>query len=413
MSPPRKCRSFRVLSPEDSWLLQHRCLFLSVLRNCTKTWTINKISLFSTLRGLCLMLPAMLTTSFNGNGSQDLTFWTLTKYVLLLKQRLDGSKRIFKGRQLSWARVEAYDAIECHFRRELWCVSPPLFCHAIWIFHRGVWDSTLHPCSTACSFIYQLVSSILYNLAVTIRMVCSPLRVLYSCSEALDTTIRAYWMADFLPGMQDPLRLTQALQVHYLPNRNIHFQLWMRDLFGVCLSPCYIILFLIVQWKRLWANGWKRGFGSVHICRGRVGPRCATCWPVWDQISSLRPLMNCRFTGKDAEPRPGLSSGHMPNSFSLPFSAFLKTVQNPHGSTYTIFREPSDIRDELVKAIGEVNTERIVKGEATAVTTCGSGMTAGVLWLGLKTLNAPKIGLYDEVCMSFPPFIELTPSSPR
>ncbi|KAE9410819.1 Rhodanese-like protein [Gymnopus androsaceus JB14] len=103
-----------------------------------------------------------------------------------------------------------------------------------------------------------------------------------------------------------------------------------------------------------------------------------------------------RFTGKDAEPRPGLSSGHMPNSFSLPFGAFLKTVQGPQGSTYTVFREPSEIRDELDKAVGAAHAERIVKGEATAVTTCGSGMTAGILWLGLKILNAPKIGLYDE-----------------
>lgn len=31
------------------------------------------------------------------------------------------------------------------------------------------------------------------------------------------------------------------------------------------------------------------------------------------------------------------------------------------------------------------------------------GMTAGILWLGLKILNAPKIGLYDEVC-PFVPF---------
>lgn len=96
----------------------------------------------------------------------------------------------------------------------------------------------------------------------------------------------------------------------------------------------------------------------------------------------------------------------MPNSFSLPFGAFLKTVQGPQGSTYTVFREPSEIRDELDKAVGAAHAERIVKGEATAVTTCGSGMTAGILWLGLKILNAPKIGLYDEV-RPFVPFPRL------
>ncbi|KIK71271.1 hypothetical protein GYMLUDRAFT_33416 [Collybiopsis luxurians FD-317 M1] len=103
-----------------------------------------------------------------------------------------------------------------------------------------------------------------------------------------------------------------------------------------------------------------------------------------------------RFSGNDPEPRPGLSSGHMPNSFSLPFNSFLKTVQGPEGSSYTVFREPSELRDQLEKAVGPRHADRIIKGEATVVTTCGSGMTAGVLWLGLKILNTPKIGLYDE-----------------
>ncbi|KAF9073749.1 Rhodanese-like domain-containing protein [Rhodocollybia butyracea] len=103
-----------------------------------------------------------------------------------------------------------------------------------------------------------------------------------------------------------------------------------------------------------------------------------------------------RFTGQDPEPRPGLSSGHIPNSFSLPFGSFLKIQQGPQGSTYTVFREPSEIHDELKKVVGASHAERIIKGEATAVTTCGSGMTAGVLWLGLKLLGAHKLGLYDE-----------------
>ncbi|KAJ3771546.1 Rhodanese-like domain-containing protein [Lentinula raphanica] len=103
-----------------------------------------------------------------------------------------------------------------------------------------------------------------------------------------------------------------------------------------------------------------------------------------------------RFSGNDPEPRPGLSSGHIPNSFSLPFTSFLKTETGPQGSTYTIFREPSDIRQELIAAVGASHAERIINGESTAVTTCGSGMTAGVVWLGLKLLNVPKLSLYDE-----------------
>jgi hypothetical protein len=42
-----------------------------------------------------------------------------------------------------------------------------------------------------------------------------------------------------------------------------------------------------------------------------------------------------------------------------------------------------------------------LKGERTIITSCGSGMTAGVLWLGLKLLGVRKVGLYDEVSLAY------------
>lgn len=51
----------------------------------------------------------------------------------------------------------------------------------------------------------------------------------------------------------------------------------------------------------------------------------------------------------------------------------------------------------LDATVGRAEVERILKGERPVITSCGSGMTAGVLWLGLQLLGAHKIGLYDEV----------------
>ncbi|KAI0271527.1 thiosulfate sulfurtransferase [Gloeopeniophorella convolvens] len=91
-----------------------------------------------------------------------------------------------------------------------------------------------------------------------------------------------------------------------------------------------------------------------------------------------------RYTGADPEPRPGLSSGHIPHSFSLAFNAFLQTNTVPNSDkTYTTFFPPDQLRRALVA------TERD--------TTCGSGMTAGILWLGLKLVEeSALVSLYDE-----------------
>lgn len=103
-----------------------------------------------------------------------------------------------------------------------------------------------------------------------------------------------------------------------------------------------------------------------------------------------------RFIGMDPEPRPGLSSGHMPNSFSLPFNVFLQKHGSKQGSEYTTFLAPSEIQNVLEATVGSAEVEKILKGERPVITSCGSGMTAGVLWLGLQLLGAQKIGLYDE-----------------
>ncbi|KIY45342.1 Rhodanese-like protein [Fistulina hepatica ATCC 64428] len=102
-----------------------------------------------------------------------------------------------------------------------------------------------------------------------------------------------------------------------------------------------------------------------------------------------------RFLGTNPEPRPGLSSGHMPNSMSLPFNIFLR--KNSYaGGEYTTFLPVPELRKALVEAVGEERTQAILNGSLLVTTSCGSGMTAAVLWLGLKMLGVAEVSLYDE-----------------
>lgn len=124
-------------------------------------------------------------------------------------------------------------------------------------------------------------------------------------------------------------------------------------------------------------------------------------FPFNNQFVQPNPIKIYSYLGTDPEPRPGLSSGHIPHSLSLPFNTFLQTHTSPSSPTpYTTFLSPADIRKALVHAVGPEYAELIIKGEKPIVTSCGSGMTAGILWLGLRLIGVEKIGLYDEVRLS-------------
>jgi len=105
-----------------------------------------------------------------------------------------------------------------------------------------------------------------------------------------------------------------------------------------------------------------------------------------------------RYTGSEPEPRPGLPSGHIPNSFSLPFGAFLRTNTIPGSDkTFSTFLTPDDLRRKLVEAVGPKHAQLILEGKRGVSATCGSGMTAGILWLGLKLMEeSTLVSLYDE-----------------
>lgn len=95
------------------------------------------------------------------------------------------------------------------------------------------------------------------------------------------------------------------------------------------------------------------------------------------QIVDARPAG--RFEGKDAEPRPGLRSGHMPGAKNIPSQALL----NADGT----FKSNDELA-ALFKAAG-INVAKPV------ITTCGSGVTASMLALALAALGQTNAAVYD------------------
>ena len=90
----------------------------------------------------------------------------------------------------------------------------------------------------------------------------------------------------------------------------------------------------------------------------------------------------------------------MPYAFSVPFNTFLQSNTTSSGVKYNTFLPVPAIREALAKAIGEQNLQDVLSGKRSITTSCGSGMTAGILWLGLKLLGIEKPSLYDEVSAS-------------
>ncbi|MEX2167208.1 MAG: 3-mercaptopyruvate sulfurtransferase [Methyloceanibacter sp.] len=86
-----------------------------------------------------------------------------------------------------------------------------------------------------------------------------------------------------------------------------------------------------------------------------------------------------RFSGKAAEPRLGLRSGHIPGAHNVPYAKLLNadgTLKSP--------RELENLFDEA-----GVDLHKPV------VTSCGSGVTASVLALALAELGHRRTAVYD------------------
>ncbi len=85
-----------------------------------------------------------------------------------------------------------------------------------------------------------------------------------------------------------------------------------------------------------------------------------------------------RFAGAAPEPRPGISSGHMAGAFNL-----------PHGRVVADGRLVSP--DEIRAAVADSGLDL----SKPVITSCGSGVSAAILWLALEAIGKRPQALYD------------------
>ncbi|MFO1089718.1 MAG: 3-mercaptopyruvate sulfurtransferase [Hyphomicrobiales bacterium] len=86
-----------------------------------------------------------------------------------------------------------------------------------------------------------------------------------------------------------------------------------------------------------------------------------------------------RFTASEPEPRPGVRGGHIPGAKNVHYASLL----NPDKT----LKSPSEIR-KVFEAAG-------VDLKKPIITSCGSGVTAAILTLGLSMIGHNDNALYD------------------
>ncbi|MFN3274360.1 MAG: 3-mercaptopyruvate sulfurtransferase [Paracoccus sp. (in: a-proteobacteria)] len=86
-----------------------------------------------------------------------------------------------------------------------------------------------------------------------------------------------------------------------------------------------------------------------------------------------------RFRGEAPEPRPGLRAGHIPGSLNLPFGQLLDVDGT--------MKSPDALRAAFAQAGVDLNRP--------VITTCGSGVTAAILFLALERIGHRNHALYD------------------
>lgn len=95
------------------------------------------------------------------------------------------------------------------------------------------------------------------------------------------------------------------------------------------------------------------------------------------QLIDARP--RDRFLGEAPEPRPGLRRGHIPGAKNLPYGEILAADKT--------LLPPSELRQKFTAA--GIDPARSI------VASCGSGVTAAVLALGLYEIGNHTVAIYD------------------
>lgn len=97
-----------------------------------------------------------------------------------------------------------------------------------------------------------------------------------------------------------------------------------------------------------------------------------------DELVIMDARSTARFSGEAAEPRAGMRSGHIPNSFNLPFAEILDTHR---------FKNSQQLADIFSTLQPNKSSEIIF--------TCGSGITACIIMLAAIIVGYQDTVLYD------------------
>lgn len=115
------------------------------------------------------------------------------------------------------------------------------------------------------------------------------------------------------------------------------------------------------------------GHGGMVATLGQVREALASATA---QVADARSVE--RFRGQAPEPRPGVRSGRIPGSCNVPSTTVVEDGR---------LLPPEQLRRAF--AAGGVDIDRPV------ITSCGSGVSAAILWLALDALGRPPQALYD------------------
>jgi thiosulfate/3-mercaptopyruvate sulfurtransferase len=158
---------------------------------------------------------------------------------------------------------------------------------------------------------------------------------------------------------------------------------WMLRTFGA--QHVYVLNGGLRAWTEA---GLPTEYGPVHhppasfhatLNRDAVANLSQLKNSITDHRQILDARSAARFNGTAPEPRPGLSSGHMPGAVNVPFAELAEG-------------------DGCLKSTGKLRELFMAKDidlEQPITTTCGSGVTAAVIALGLEVAGAKNVSLYD------------------
>jgi len=115
---------------------------------------------------------------------------------------------------------------------------------------------------------------------------------------------------------------------------------------------------------------------QAHLVKNVTQVAAAAKLGDWQIVDARGPE---RFRGDAPEPREGLRAGHIPGSFNVHYAELL----NADGTM------------KRCDALREAFTDAGVDLKKRIITTCGSGVTAAILSLGLEMLGHRDVALYD------------------